>query len=78
MSLRLCCSADTRGKAIARTLWIAAGATLSLAAAFAQRVKVVGGLVQGTVENGLTVYRGIPFAAPTQGDLRWKPRTGAE
>lgn len=30
------------------------------------------GKVQGTVENGLTVYRGIPFAAPPVGDLRWK------
>jgi len=29
------------------------------------------GLVQGTSEDGLTVYRGIPFAAPQVGDLRW-------
>ena len=28
------------------------------------RVKVEGGLVRGAVEGGLTVYRGIPFAAP--------------
>jgi len=35
-------------------------------------VKVEGGLVQGAVENGLAVYRGIPFAAPPVGDLRWK------
>ncbi|MBN8825741.1 MULTISPECIES: carboxylesterase family protein [unclassified Spirosoma] len=35
-------------------------------------VKVVGGLVQGTSEDGLTVYKGIPFAAPPVGDLRWK------
>ena len=31
------------------------------------------GLVQGVVENDLTVYRGIPFAAPPVGDLRWCP-----
>jgi len=35
-------------------------------------VKVGGGLLQGTVEDGLTVYKGIPFAAPPVGDLRWK------
>jgi para-nitrobenzyl esterase len=55
-----------------RTLWIAAIATLSLAAAMARPVKVAGGQVDGTVENGLTVYRGIPFAASPVGDLRWK------
>lgn len=31
------------------------------------------GLVQGVSENDLTVYRGIPFAAPPVGDLRWRP-----
>ena len=35
-------------------------------------VKVEGGMVQGTNEDGLTVYRGIPFAAPPVGDLRWR------
>ena len=34
-------------------------------------VKVNEGLLQGTSEDGLTVYRGIPFAAPPVGDLRW-------
>src|ERR1035437_818282 len=35
-------------------------------------VKVSEGMVQGAFENGLTVYKGIPFAAPPVGDLRWK------
>jgi para-nitrobenzyl esterase len=35
-------------------------------------VKVNEGLVQGTAEDGLTVFKGIPFAAPPVGDLRWK------
>ena len=30
------------------------------------------GLVQGVAEKDLTVYRGIPFAAPPIGDLRWR------
>ncbi len=43
--------------------------------AFAQQpapVKVECGLLQGTSENGVTVYRGVPFAAPPVGDLRWR------
>ncbi len=52
--------------ALAAALWAAAGL------AMAEPVKVQGGLVEGTVESGLSVYRGIPFAAPPVGDLRWK------
>ncbi|MDP4245942.1 MAG: carboxylesterase family protein [Bacteroidota bacterium] len=36
-------------------------------------VKVNEGNLQGTFENGLTVYKGIPFAAPPVGELRWRP-----
>ena len=35
-------------------------------------VVVEEGILQGTSEDGLTVYRGIPFAAPPVGDLRWR------
>lgn len=41
-------------------------------------VRVEGGMLQGTSEDGLRVYRGIPFAAPPVGDLRWRaPRPAA-
>jgi para-nitrobenzyl esterase len=40
-------------------------------------VRVETGLVQGVVEDGLTVYRGIPFAAPPVGDLRWRAPASA-
>jgi len=35
-------------------------------------VKVEQGLLEGKVESGLTVYRGIPFAAPPVGEQRWR------
>jgi para-nitrobenzyl esterase len=35
-------------------------------------VHVQSGDVQGVAENGLTVYRGITFAAPPVGNLRWR------
>jgi len=46
-------------------------AALSATAAPAA-VKVDQGLLEGRVEDGLTVYRGVPFAAPPVGDLRWR------
>lgn len=36
------------------------------------QVKVEGGLIQGTVTETMSIYKGIPFAAPPVGDLRWK------
>jgi para-nitrobenzyl esterase len=42
---------------------------------FAQQpvpIKVDGGLVQGAFEDGITIYKGIPFAAPPVGNLRWQ------
>jgi para-nitrobenzyl esterase len=50
-----------------------------LTAAFAQiavsqiqTAKVTGGEVQGVVTDSISIFKGIPFAAPPVGDLRWK------
>jgi para-nitrobenzyl esterase len=42
------------------------------------QVKVEQGIVEGTIEDGLRVFKGVPFAAPPVGDLRWKAPQPAE
>jgi para-nitrobenzyl esterase len=38
--------------------------------------KVTGGTVEGVVNDGIASFKGVPFAAPPVGDLRWKsPQT---
>src|SRR5512139_3749795 len=41
-------------------------------------ISTEGGKVEGTVENGIMAFKGIPFAAPPVGDLRWKPPQPAQ
>jgi para-nitrobenzyl esterase len=59
--------------AIAIEILSLAALVLLTSTAIAETVKVEGGLLQGTVEDGLRVYRGIPYAAPPVDDLRWRP-----
>lgn len=60
-----------------RALRMLLTASLSLsivaAPAPAEPVKVDGGVVDGKTWNGSLLFRGIPFAAPPVGELRWKP-----
>jgi para-nitrobenzyl esterase len=48
--------------------------TLPVQAALAQvtQARVTGGMVSGVVEDNIGVFKGIPFAAPPVGELRWK------
>ena len=39
----------------------------------AQIVTVESGQLQGTVQDAVLSFKGIPFAAPAVGDLRWRP-----
>jgi len=52
------------------TLRLLLGLAITSTLVFADPVRIEDGLIQGTIEDGLNVYRGIPFAAPPVGDLR--------
>jgi len=60
-----------------RKQWQFAGvvmAAIQLATvAVAQRVVTESGAISGLRESGLSIYKGVPFAAPPVGDRRWQP-----
>ena len=59
-----------------RILLIASFIIFTAGFAYSQQpkpVKVEQGLLQGTLEDGVTVYKGVPFAVPPVGNLRWCP-----
>src|SRR5262245_28276573 len=35
-------------------------------------VETPGGRLRGAAEDGILVFRGVPYAAPPVGDLRWR------
>ena len=36
------------------------------------RVKTANGILEGINRSGVKVFKGVPFAAPPVGDLRWQ------
>ncbi len=57
-----------------RRACFAAAVCVSSFSAVAQvmTVEVAGGVVDGAAANGIAAFKGIPFAAPPTGELRWK------
>src|SRR5271168_2780005 len=50
-------------------------AAMGAGAALPEQVRVEGGIVQGASgsDSTIRIFKGIPYAAPPVGDLRWKP-----
>jgi len=61
-----------------RNLFFLLSLTLTASVAIAQlngeapRVKITNGTLEGINESGIKTFKGVPFAAPPAGDLRWK------
>jgi para-nitrobenzyl esterase len=76
---------DNRASAVSRATTLLVGSLAALAAlpvtsvgtaARAQApavVRVDGGDLQGVLDDGVVSFKGIPFAAPPVGELRWRP-----
>ena len=60
-------------KAIASLLLLTAATLNAAVAADRPVVQVQSGRLQGVIEDNMLAFKGIPFAAPPVGELRWRP-----
>ena len=63
----------TAARLLAAALGAAALAATGAWAAAPAPVRIDGGLAAGVRQGDVIVYKGLPFAAPPTGDLRWRP-----
>jgi para-nitrobenzyl esterase len=49
------------------------GASIAAAAPAPSRIETTAGALDGTRDGDISAFKGIPFAAPPVGDLRWRP-----
>jgi para-nitrobenzyl esterase len=61
-----------RQSLIAGIFFVAVLSIVPFAQSQIQNVKVAGGQLQGAIADGVASFKGIPFALPPIGDLRWK------
>ena len=74
---------NTRHRKLLKALWLIAATLVSSASAQEPNksnpgqtsaiVKVDSGQLQGVEDDGVISFKGIPFAAPPIGELRWRP-----
>jgi para-nitrobenzyl esterase len=64
----------TPGRVRVRLVFLALLTAFAAPIHAADQVKVTGGLLEGTVgaDPAVRLFKGIPFAAPPVGDLRWR------
>ncbi len=53
------------------TVFVVSGGSAAEKSETTVRVEVSQGVLQGFVENGIGVFKGVPFAAPPVGEYRW-------